>query len=264
MAAGALQIAVASMANAIKRISVARGYDVTQYTLQCFGGAGGQHACLVADALGMTRVFVHPLAGVLSAYGMGLADQSVIQARAVERRLDAEGLAEAGAVLDAIGAAAETALRAQGHGATALRRVNLLQVRYDGTDTALPVPMAGLDEVRAAFEAAYRQRFAFLMPDRASLARWLRFEDQPYLPAALDRIIQEARRDRAEYGFSQVSLVLAFLRWHNLKAVHHEKGHWVAVSRSGELGVIDEFGRERERYKRQRQPDSRGRQRDSC
>ena len=79
-------IAVQQMANAIKKISVARGYDVTRYTLQCFGGAGGQHACRVADALGMTRVFVHPLAGVLSAYGMGLADQIVMREAAVERR----------------------------------------------------------------------------------------------------------------------------------------------------------------------------------
>ena len=84
MAEGFIAIAVQQMANAIKKISVARGYDVTRYTLQCFGGAGGQHACLVADALGMTRVFVHPLAGVLSAYGMGLADQNVIREQAVE------------------------------------------------------------------------------------------------------------------------------------------------------------------------------------
>ena len=89
VAEGFLQIAVANMANAIKRISVARGYDVTAYTLQCFGGAGGQHACLVADALGMKRVFVHPLAGVLSAYGMGLADQIAMREaadRAAARR----------------------------------------------------------------------------------------------------------------------------------------------------------------------------------
>jgi 5-oxoprolinase (ATP-hydrolysing) len=85
-------IAVQQMANAIKKISVARGYDVTRYTLQCFGGAGGQHACLVADALGMTRVLVHPLAGVLSAYGMGLADQNVIKEQAVERVLEAAAL----------------------------------------------------------------------------------------------------------------------------------------------------------------------------
>ena len=86
VAEGFINIAVQQMANAIKKISVARGYDVTRYTLQCFGGAGGQHACLVADALGMTRVFVHPLAGVLSAYGMGLADQTVIREQAVEVR----------------------------------------------------------------------------------------------------------------------------------------------------------------------------------
>jgi 5-oxoprolinase (ATP-hydrolysing) len=86
VAEGFIEIAVGSMANAIKHISVARGYDVTRYTLQCFGGAGGQHACLVADALGMTRVFAHPLAGVLSAYGMGLADQSAMREAAVELR----------------------------------------------------------------------------------------------------------------------------------------------------------------------------------
>src|SRR5208337_5495729 len=82
-AAGAIRIAVGSMANAVKRISVARGYDVTRYTLQCFGGAGGQHACLLADALGMKQIFCHPLAGVLSAYGMGLADQIVIREAAL-------------------------------------------------------------------------------------------------------------------------------------------------------------------------------------
>ncbi|MFK5073628.1 hydantoinase/oxoprolinase family protein, partial [Klebsiella pneumoniae] len=79
VAEGFLAIAVENMANAIKKISVARGYDVTKYVLGCFGGAGGQHACLVADALGMTKVLLHPLAGVLSAYGMGLADQRVLK-----------------------------------------------------------------------------------------------------------------------------------------------------------------------------------------
>jgi 5-oxoprolinase (ATP-hydrolysing) len=87
LAEGFLQIAVQQMANAIKKISVARGYDVTRYTLQCFGGAGGQHACLVADALGMKSVLVHPLAGVLSAYGMGLADQSVMRFQSLDSYL---------------------------------------------------------------------------------------------------------------------------------------------------------------------------------
>ena len=100
LAEGFIRIAVQQMANAIKKISVARGYDVTRYTLQCFGGAGGQHACLVADALGMQQVLVHPLAGVLSAYGMGLADQSLIKERAIELRLSPENQAQWSQVLD--------------------------------------------------------------------------------------------------------------------------------------------------------------------
>src|SRR6185295_9165276 len=110
VAAGFVDIAVGSMANAIKKISVARGYDVTRYTLQCFGGAGGQHACLVADALGMSRVFVHPLAGVLSAYGMGLSDQNAIREAAVELRLDDAGVEAAKALLLRIGGEARAEL----------------------------------------------------------------------------------------------------------------------------------------------------------
>ncbi|WIT10994.1 hydantoinase B/oxoprolinase family protein [Paucibacter sediminis] len=168
VAAGALQIAVASMANAIKRISVARGYDVTGYTLQCFGGAGGQHACLVADALGMSRVFVHPLAGVLSAYGMGLADQVAMREAAVELPLDAAGLRQAQAQLAELAEAARAELLAQGLRAERLQTRAHLLLRYQGTDTALQVPAAqDLALLQQAFEAAYRQRFAFLMPGRA-------------------------------------------------------------------------------------------------
>ncbi len=92
MAEGFVDIAVGNMANAIKQISVQRGHDVTEYTLCCFGGAAGQHACLVADALGMTQVFIHPLAGVLSAYGMGLADITAMREQAVEARLEPDNL----------------------------------------------------------------------------------------------------------------------------------------------------------------------------
>src|SRR4051812_29035587 len=113
VAEGFINIAVQQMANAIKKISVARGYDVTRYTLQCFGGAGGQHACLVADALGMSRVFVHPLAGVLSAYGMGLADQNVIREQAIEMPLAQETLALVAERLDTLGAAAQADLEKQ-------------------------------------------------------------------------------------------------------------------------------------------------------
>ena len=166
LAAGFLRIAVQAMANAIKRISVARGYDVTGYTLQCFGGAGGQHACGVADALGMTRVFVHPLAGVLSAYGMGLADQIAMREASLENALDAAGLQAAEHRLRELGAAASDELVAQGVAPQAIELRCTLHLRYQGTDTALGVPLSGLDAARAAFEAAYSQRFAFLMPDR--------------------------------------------------------------------------------------------------
>ncbi|HSW05824.1 hydantoinase B/oxoprolinase family protein [Aquabacterium sp.] len=167
VAAGALQIAVASMANAIKRISVARGYDVTHYTLQCFGGAGGQHACLVADALGMQRVLVHPLAGVLSAYGMGLADQIAMREASLESPLDAAGLQAARERLAALGESAVAEVAAQGVPAARITRRERLHLRYAGTDTALEVALADVPVAQAEFEAAYRQRFAFLMPDRA-------------------------------------------------------------------------------------------------
>ncbi len=163
VAEGFINIAVQQMANAIKKISVARGYDVTRYTLQCFGGAGGQHACLVADALGMTRVFVHPLAGVLSAYGMGLADQSVIREQAVELKLSDEALPSIAARLDALAGAAQDELTRQevSQGAIAVHR--RVHVRYEGSDSALVVPFGTLAAIEGAFETAYRQRFAFLM-----------------------------------------------------------------------------------------------------
>jgi 5-oxoprolinase (ATP-hydrolysing) len=166
MAEGFIDIAVGSMANAIKKISVARGYDVTRYTLQCFGGAGGQHACRVADALGMNRVFVHPLAGVLSAYGMGLADQNVIREAAVELRL-ADAMSTSTARLDGLAAEAKAELERQGGTAGAIRVERRVHLRYEGTDSALVVPFGDAASLQAGFEAAYRQRFAFLMPERA-------------------------------------------------------------------------------------------------
>lgn len=166
VAEGFIDIAVGAMANAIKKISVARGYDVTRYTLQCFGGAGGQHACRVADALGMDRVFAHPLAGVLSAYGMGLADQSVMREAAVELRL-ADALPTVAQRLDALAAEAEGELRRQGVSGGEIRTHRRVHVRYEGTDSALVVPFGSATEIQSAFEAAYRQRFAFLMQERA-------------------------------------------------------------------------------------------------
>ncbi|MEO8060090.1 MAG: hydantoinase B/oxoprolinase family protein [Burkholderiales bacterium] len=165
VAEGFIDIAVGAMANAIKKISVARGYDVTRYTLQSFGGAGGQHACRVADALGMNRVFAHPLGGVLSAYGMGLADQSVMREAAIEQPL-ATALEVVTQRVDALAAEASEELARQGVSGGRLRVHRRVHVRYEGTDSALVVPFGNVAEIQAAFEAAYRQRFAFLMAER--------------------------------------------------------------------------------------------------
>jgi 5-oxoprolinase (ATP-hydrolysing) len=163
VAEGFVQIAVGNMANAIKHISVQRGHDVTEYTLCCFGGAAGQHACLVADALAMTRVFIHPLAGVLSAYGMGLADQTEMREKAVEARL---GSAALEGELDALATAAADELVLQGVEASRVRVLRRVHLKYEGTDTALIVPYGSVRDMTEAFEAAYRKQFSFLMPGK--------------------------------------------------------------------------------------------------
>jgi 5-oxoprolinase (ATP-hydrolysing) len=167
VAAGFLEIAVQNMANAIKKISVQRGYDVTTYVLSTFGGAGGQHACAVADALGMTSVLIHPLAGVLAAYGIGVADVIAMREKAVEAPLD-DGLAGRlpGAVLTPLEESARAELTGHGADPATISVTRRAHLRYDGTDTPLPVPYGSAGEMTAAFEAAYRQRFSFLMPDR--------------------------------------------------------------------------------------------------
>ncbi|MCM3562047.1 hydantoinase B/oxoprolinase family protein [Hydrogenophaga intermedia] len=201
VAEGFIRIAVQQMANAIKKISVARGYDVTRYTLQCFGGAGGQHACLVADALGMNRVFVHPLAGVLSAYGMGLADQNVIKEQAVERVLAADALGDVGEQLDALAKAAADELRSQQASAGEVQVHRRVHVRYEGSDAALIVPFGDLAAIESAFETAYRQRFAFLMPGKRLIAEAVSVEavvagDAPAEPRhALHEPREVPRRD---------------------------------------------------------------------
>src|SRR6185436_2249526 len=168
VAEGYIQIAVGNMANAIKHISVQRGHDVTQYTLCCFGGAAGQHACLVADALAMTRVFIHPLAGVLSAYGMGLADQVAMRSQALEARLeDPRPLEE---LAERLAAEASADLVAQGVPAAAVKVLRRAHLKYEGTDTALVVTLGSLAEMQAQFEAAYRKQFSFLMPGKALVA----------------------------------------------------------------------------------------------
>ena len=160
LAEGFLRIAVENMANAIKKISVQRGYDVTQYTLQCFGGAGGQHACLVADALGMQRIFIHPFAGVLSAFGMGLADIRALRERQFGKTF-AE-LDEAQAILAALNVQTHAEVLRQGIAAEQIRIEQRAHLRYHGSDQTFPVVFGTPQQMQAAFEAAHQARYGFV------------------------------------------------------------------------------------------------------
>ena len=163
-AAGFLEIAVQNMASAVKKISVERGHDVTRYTLCCFGGAGGQHACAVADALGMTRVFIHPLAGVLSALGMGLAAVRAMREAQIMRPV-AEA-AEIAGELDALVAAARAEVLGQGVDESRLRVETRAHLRYEGSHQTLEVPFGAAPQMKHAFDAAHEARFGFCAPDR--------------------------------------------------------------------------------------------------
>jgi 5-oxoprolinase (ATP-hydrolysing) len=167
IAAGFVHIAVETMASAIKRISIERGHDVTGYTLACFGGAGGQHACAIADNLGIARVFIHPLAGVLSAYGIGLADLRVVRQRTIEAPLDAM-LAERldrieFPALEADCAAAMAGQRSAADPVQILRRV---RVRYQGSDAGIDIAHGTEAEIGADFAAAHRRKYGFDAPDK--------------------------------------------------------------------------------------------------
>ena len=167
VATGFVEVAVENMASAIRKISVQRGMDINRYALCCFGGAGAQHACLVADALGMERVLIHPLAGVLSAYGMGLAQRRSIREQALEHSLDQAGLEKAAQLADALHAALQQEFVAQGVAVDGLTAVRQLLLRYQGTDTGLAVAVDTLAAVRARFDQEHEKRFGFAEPQRA-------------------------------------------------------------------------------------------------
>jgi 5-oxoprolinase (ATP-hydrolysing) len=169
LAEGFIAIAVANMAHAIRKISVQKGHDPADFTLVCFGGAGGQHACLVADELGMERIFIHPMAGVLSAYGIGLSDFSVLVQQGLETPLEPGNMHALEAAITALATNATEQLAAQ-HPGAAITASKTVHLRYTGTDTALPVLLATLPAMVDAFETAHRRLFGFLTPERQIIA----------------------------------------------------------------------------------------------
>ncbi len=194
VAEGFRRIAVENMANAIKKISTQRGYDVTEYTLCCFGGAGGQHACDIADTLGMTRIFLHPFAGVLSAYGMGLADLRALRERAVERPLAPAIMADLAAGLAALAEEGRAEMRAQAIAENHITAVKRLHLRYEGSDTAIEVAFGELDVVVSQFESAHRQRYGFVMADKGQVVEAISVEVVGQTDSVSDRPIGVSKR----------------------------------------------------------------------
>ncbi|RVC90824.1 5-oxoprolinase, partial [Mesorhizobium sp. M2A.F.Ca.ET.017.03.2.1] len=189
VAEGFVTIAVENMANAIKKISVQRGYDVTEYLLNCFGGAGGQHACLVADALGMEAVLIHPFSGLLSAYGIGLSSVFASRQQGLLQPLSEESRSAVEALIAALRSEVVAELGEQGIAEEALSTRPVLHVRYDGTDTALPVNFehGSIFRARSDFEAAHRAQFGFIYDDKPIVVETVAVEG-----------MEAARQDKAE------------------------------------------------------------------
>ncbi len=191
IAAGFLSIAIDKMASAIKKISIQRGYDLADYTLCCFGGAGGQHACLIAEALGMSQIFLHPYAGVLSAYGIGLADRRSLKETSVESELAAAVMPDLQRTLDALTTAGRAEMTDQDVEAESIQVLHRAHLRYAGTDAALVVEFGDPEVMRSRFEAAYRQRYGFVMADKLLIVEALAVEvigrtDVPMEPERTD------------------------------------------------------------------------------
>jgi 5-oxoprolinase (ATP-hydrolysing) len=176
VADGFIRIAVENMANAIKKISVERGYDVTEYALNCFGSAGGQHACLIADTLGIEAVLIHPLSGLLSAYGMGLAHIRASRERSIEAPLNADTMRKIENLAFDLGSETTEELLDEGVEHDDIAIQTFMHLRYDGADTALPIPFSEPDIMARDFEMLHRQRFGFISPEKSIFAAAIEVE----------------------------------------------------------------------------------------
>ncbi|MGI3210477.1 hydantoinase B/oxoprolinase family protein [Roseovarius tibetensis] len=222
VAEGFIHIAIENMAGAIKKISVQRGYDVTRYLLNSFGGAGGQHACLVADALGMESILIHPLSGLLSAYGIGLARVFTTRQKALEAPFEEASRAEIDAALEALRSEVLDELHNQGLDRDAVATRAKLHLKYEGTDTPLPVLFDGSDlaAAQAEFEAAHQAQFSFVSPEKRLMIEAVEMEGFEADPAAAPEDLKsetggEATSDRRAPMFSGGT-------WHEAAVFHRE------------------------------------------
>lgn len=251
VAEGFITIAVENMANAIKKISVQRGYDVTQYALTCFGGAGGQHACLIADTLGMKTILIHPLAGILSAYGMGLADIRANRQRAIEEPMTLENDTNWWQVMEELAKENRDELATQGINPGDTKTNTRAHLRYAGTDTAISVDGSSLNylSLKTKFEDAHKQQFGFITPEKEIVFEALEVEtlgggakatepDEPAVSGIADAMTQ--------------SKFFSGGKWHDVPVYDREKlqpgqtlnGPAVIIEPHGTVIVEDEWAAE--------------------
>ncbi|MFQ5565962.1 MAG: hydantoinase/oxoprolinase family protein, partial [Paracoccaceae bacterium] len=222
LADGFLKIAVENMANAIKRISVQQGHDVTEYCLSVFGGAGAQHACQIADTLGMETCLIHPMASLLSAYGMGLADIRANREQAVEALLSDDSRLQAAADLDRLGSEAVAEVERQGIPAGTVRTVRTVMLKVKGTDTALGVPFATVAEMQADFAKAHRARFGFEPGDKPLVIEAVTVEAIGEAADLSEERLATASRNEAEIKVALTAEYYSGGAWHRARYVRRE------------------------------------------
>ncbi|MFM1813413.1 MAG: hypothetical protein RLZ98_108 [Pseudomonadota bacterium] len=230
VADGLLRIAVENMANAIKKISVQRGYDITRYALNCFGSAGGQHACLIADTLGMETILIHPFSGLLSAYGMGLAPLSTSGQRSIERHLDEDAIVDARALGDALSLENEAALVQQGATRSEIRHETNMLLRYEASETTIPVSVAlSLRGATSEFENLHHQQFGFISPEKRIFIATIDVQSTAH--AGDDAVIRKSAGAEASASPVTTTRFYSLGRWHDA-GIHqrHElaPGHAIA------------------------------------
>jgi 5-oxoprolinase (ATP-hydrolysing) len=222
LADGFLKIAVENMANAIKKISVQQGHDVTEYCLSVFGGAGAQHACQIADTLGVETCLIHPMASLLSAYGMGLADIRASREQAVEAHLGEDSRLQAATDLDRLGSDAVLEVERQGVASDAIHTVRTAMLKVAGTDTALGVPFGTVAAMQSAFADAHRARFGFAAGDKPLIVEAVTVEAIGEAGDIFEDILTTSTRDEAAIETAQTADFYSDGQWHTARYVRRD------------------------------------------
>ncbi|KTD16007.1 Acetone carboxylase beta subunit [Legionella lansingensis] len=222
VAEGYLHIAVENMANAIRRISVQRGYDVSQYLLNCFGAAAGQHACLVADRLGIKRILIHPLAGVLSAYGVGLAELRILKECPIEQPLKQAMEAVLKLKLTELEEQNQNALQAQGMQTDTMIHTRRIHLRYDGSDTMLTVEFSAIASMRKAFALEHRRQFGFASAQKSLIIEAVSVETVLATQMIVEKDCDLVHRPQKEIPVSKVVSLFSHSRTHQAPIYHRQ------------------------------------------